>query len=104
MTIIPRGSARVPINNLCVVSSNAPSPFRWLLTGHVDITSRFFRIHNLNFACSETKTKQGIAGLVQQKFRRVRLHFDVGQDAIVLASIIPTSPLSLPASLPPYPT
>src|SRR5712671_6385463 len=36
------GGVRVPINNLCVFSSNAPSPFRWLLRSHVDTTSRFF--------------------------------------------------------------
>src|SRR5882762_405892 len=39
----------------------------------------FLRIHNLNFARGGDQDEQGFAGLVQQKLRGVRLHFDIAQ-------------------------
>jgi hypothetical protein len=43
------GGVRVPINSLCVFSSKAPSPFRWLdWPGEYHLA--FFRIHNLHSA------------------------------------------------------
>src|SRR5258708_7960341 len=37
------------------------------------------RIHNLNYARNGNENEQGLAGFVQQKFRRVGLHFDVAE-------------------------
>jgi hypothetical protein len=49
---------RVPINSLCVFSSMAPSPFRWLLTGQVNVTLRFFLFTTCTLLNAGTKTNK----------------------------------------------
>ena len=44
----------------------------------------FLRIYHLNFACNGNEDEQCLTGLVQQKFRRVGLHFDVAEVLVCL--------------------
>jgi len=55
----------------------------------------FLRIHNLNLACGGHEDEQGLSGLVQQKFRRVRLHSDVVNMLIRLGVDNPNFPVIL---------